>query len=270
MKLTASVKGTGKVTKNVFEEIISAPKDSTELTLAANGVHGSIDEERLDNIHSVLAETATDVWEGVDVTAVSDATPGVLTITAPGVETDTINYKVLYVPVEDSWCSIPPKVVESALRVSQCTVNVGGTWDGSAFVGGRDISTNVKSIEYACNNNLEVKFGFGAGGAYASRCVRNGREQTLKLNKDFRDTLMQSRIDNNETFGVRILAEGAMFDDPHKYQVELIFPMVGVLSAPISADGKKLAEAGDLTVLEHETYGSVIAKVKNEVAAYAG
>ncbi|MCP3662036.1 MAG: hypothetical protein GY696_05990, partial [Gammaproteobacteria bacterium] len=84
VKLTASVKGTGKVTKNVFEEIISAPKNSTELTLAVNGVHGSTDEERLDNIHSVLAETETDVWEGVDVTAVSDATPGVLTITAPG------------------------------------------------------------------------------------------------------------------------------------------------------------------------------------------
>jgi len=50
--------------------------------------------------------------------------------------------------------------------------------------------------------------------------------------------------------------------------VEIIFPKVGVLNAPLSVDGKRLAEAGDLQVLEDDTYGSVIVKVKNLQATY--
>jgi hypothetical protein len=51
--------------------------------------------------------------------------------------------------------------------------------------------------------------------------------------------------------------------------VEIIFPKVAVLASPISVDGKRLAEAGDLQVLEDETYGSVIVIVQNKVTAYA-
>lgn len=269
VKLTADIAGTGKVTKNVTEETVSVADDVTELTLAANGVQGATAAARLDSVHSIKAETSAGVWEQVDFSAVSDVTPAVITITAPGSSSSVIDYKILYVPTEAAWCTFPAKVVETALRVSAVTVNVGGAWDGSDFLGGKDISSGCKSIDYNFNNNLQVMFGFGAGGSYASRCIRDGREQTLSLNKDFRDYILQNYIDTNETFGVRILASGAEFDTGHNYQVELIFPMVGVLKAPISADGKKLAEAGDLTVLEHSTYGSVIAKIKNEVATYA-
>jgi len=51
--------------------------------------------------------------------------------------------------------------------------------------------------------------------------------------------------------------------------VEIIFPKVALLSAPLSVDGKRVAEAGDMVPLEDDTYGSVIAKVKNLQETYA-
>ena len=76
-------------------------------------------------------------------------------------------------------------------------------------------------------------------------------------------------MDTDEYFGASILAEGAEFDTGHNYGVEIIFPRLGVLKAPITANGKRLAEKGDLAVLEDDTYGSVIVKVKNLAQYYA-
>jgi hypothetical protein len=80
---------------------------------------------------------------------------------------------------------------------------------------------------------------------------------------------MQQQIANNDTFGVHLLALGAEYESGHNYQVELIWPKCAILNAPLSVDGKKLAEAGELVVLQDGTYGSVIAKVKNLQTAYA-
>jgi hypothetical protein len=114
-----------------------------------------------------------------------------------------------------------------------------------------------------------VEFVPGAGGTYASRAIRGGRTQKITLNREFREFIMQQHLIDNDTLGLYILAEGAVYDTPHKYQVEIIFPKVAVLAAPISVDGKRLGEAGDLQVLEDDTYGSVIVKVKNLQATYA-
>ena len=73
----------------------------------------------------------------------------------------------------------------------------------------------------------------------------------------------------NDDFGVHILAEGALYDGSNKYQIELIFPKVAVLSAALSVNGKRLAEAGDMIVMQDDTYGSVVAKIKNLQSAYA-
>ena len=62
---------------------------------------------------------------------------------------------------------------------------------------------------------------------------------------------------------------GPEYEAGYAYEFELIFPKVGILAAPISVDGRIVAEAGDLQVLEDSTYGSVQATVQNKVAAYA-
>jgi hypothetical protein len=191
--------------------------------------------------------------------------------TDPGVgreSTDAV-YEVLYIPTESGWMTFPARINETPLRVSELTLKVGGKWNGTTFLGGRELTSEIKSVDWSFNNNLAVEFVPGAGGSYASRAIRGGRTQKITLNREFREFIMQQHLIDNDTLGLYILAEGAVYDTPHKYQVEIIFPKVAVLAAPISVDGKRLGEAGDLQVLEDDTYGSVIVKVKNLQATYA-
>ncbi len=267
--ISGTCKGTGKVDDNMVEESITALDNAVSLTLAANGVEGSTAAARLDNVQRIRVELTAGQWTEVDYTAVSAATPAVITIASAGGAGDSKTYKVLYIPTESGWHTFPARVSETPLRVSQVTFKLGGAWSGSAFVGGRTLAAEIDNIEYNLNNNTQVMFSVGAGGTYADRAFRDGRVQTLNLTRDFRDYILQQHIDDNDSFGVYLLAQGAVYDSPHAYQVEMIFPKCGVLSAPISVNGKRIAEAGDLMVLQDDTYGSVIAKVKNLQSAYA-
>jgi len=268
-KIVGELLGTGKYDKSVEEESITALDTVTELTLAANAVAGSTAAERLDAIHAIRCETSTGVWEEVEFSAVSSATPAVITITAPGVTAASKTYKVLYAPAEVAWMTFPARVSETPLRVSELEFTLGGKWNGSAFVGGRSLGAEINSIEHSLSNNGQVEFVPGGGGSYASQYFRDGREQTLVLDREFRDYIVRNYMDENEYFGARILAEGAEFDTGHNYGVEIIFPRLGVLKAPVTANGKRLAEKGDMAVLEDDTYGSVIVKVKNLAQYYA-
>jgi hypothetical protein len=268
-KIAGSIKGTGKNAINIVEETVNAAKSAVSLTLAANGVHGASAQERLQNVQRIKVELSAGVWTEVAYSAVSDATPAVITIGASGEGGDLVDYKILYIAAESDWMTLPSRTVETPLRVAQMTLNIGGAWTGSAFSGGRPIGAEMKSLEWSFNNNLEVQFVPGATAAYAGRAVRNGRSQKIKLDREFRDYILQQHMDANDTLGIRILAQGALYDETYHYQVEIIFPKVGFLSAPISVDGKRLAEAGDIQVLEHATYGSVIMNVQNLVETYA-
>lgn len=261
--------GTGKYDSSITEESITAAENVTELTLAANGVSGADAAGRLDAVHQIKVELSSGVWTEVEFSAVSAATPAVITISAPGVGTDDRTFKVLYAPADEGWMTFPSRVVETPLRVSELVFTLGGTWNGSSFAGGKDIGAEINSIEHKFANNGAVEFTPGAGGSYASRYFRDGREQTLVLDREFRDYIIRNHMDENDTFGARILAEGAEFDTGHNYGVDIIFPKLGVLEAPISVNGKRLGEKGDMIVLEDDTYGSVIVKVKNLQTGYA-
>ena len=269
VKLTGGIVGTGKYDKSVVEESITALENVTTLTLAANGVAGSTAAERLDSIHQIRVELASGAWTEVAFSAVSAATPAAITITAPDAGTDSVTYKVLYAPTEEAWMSFPSRVSETPLRVSGLTFKIGGKWNGTAILGGRELGSEINSIEHRLSNNGKAEFVPGGGGSYASQYFRDGREQTLSLDREFRDYIIRNYMDTDETFAASILAEGAEFDTGHKYGVEIIFPKLGVLKTPVSANGKRLAEKGDLAVLEDGTYGSVIVKVKNLAQYYA-
>jgi len=269
VKITAAAKGTGKITDNVYEETLAALDNAVSLTLAANGVEGATAQARLDNMQRIRIALAAGTWTEVVYSVVSDASPAVITIASAGGAGDSKSYKLLYIPTEAGWMSFPSRVVETPLRVSEVTFKLGGTWDGSDFNGGRELDAEVNSIEWNFNNDLEVMFSLGADGAYANRCFRPARTQILKLDREFRDYILQNHIDSNDTFGVEILAEGAVYDSPHKYQSRIVFPKVGVITAPLSVGGKRVAEVGDLGVMEDDTYGSVITKTKNLQSTYA-
>lgn len=268
VKAKADIKGTGLYADTVIEEEVEALDNATSLTLAANGVQGATAAERLDNVQVVRATVGGGV-QFATVSAVSAATPAVLTISSLGGSGATVTYKVLYTPTEPAWATFPARVTETPLRVAQACLYLGGSWTGSAWAGGKQLASELSSYEWSCNNNLAVEFTPCAGGSYAGRAYRGGRNQTIKLSRELRDWLMQRYMGANEQFGLHLLCEGAEFDTGHNYTVELVFPQLGVLSAPLSTNNKRVAEAGDLQVLEHATYGSVIARVKNLVATYA-
>ena len=211
--------------------------------------------------------TPNDYWYICTVAGTSSGTePAAWPTTIGATEVDgTVTWEC----ITDAWQTFPSRIVETPLRVSEVTFKLGGKWDGSDFQGGREMDAEVQSIEWTFNDNLEVIFSLGAGGAYANRCFRPARTQILKLDREFRDYIIQNHIDANDDFGVEILAEGAIYDTPHKYQSRIVFPKVAVLSAPLSTGGKRVAEAGDMVVLEDDTYGSVITKTKNLQSTYA-
>ena len=268
VKAKADIKATGLYSDTVIEESITALDNVTTLTLAANGVQGSTAQERLDNVQVVRAVSGGGM-KFATVTAVSAATPAVLTITSLGGTGTSTTYKILYTPIEPAWATFPARVTETPLRVSQACLYLGGSWNGTAFIGGKQVASELSSFEWTCNNNLAVEFTPCAGGSYAGRAYRGGRNQTVKLSRELRDWLVQNYMSTNEQFGLYLLCEGAEYTSGHKYTVELIFPSLGVLNAPISTNNKRVAEAGDLQVLQHATYGSVICNVKNLVATYA-
>jgi hypothetical protein len=269
-KVTGTCKGTGKHSVSIVREEIVAAYNAVELTLDANGVQGSDAQTRLDNIHQIRVQNpTTGEWEEVAYSAVSAATPGVITITAPGGVATSTTYEVLYAPTEAAWCSFPAQVEESPLRVTDLTLKVGGKWNGTAFVGGRTLSEEVNSFEHTLNNNMAVEFRVGGTGNYANYAIRKGRQQSIKLDREMREYILQSRMFDNEYFGVYAKATGPEYDTGYNYYVELIFPKCAVLKAPITVGDKVIAEAGDLTVLQDDTHGSVIVNIANKIATAA-
>jgi hypothetical protein len=347
-KLSLSCKGSGKYTDNMYKEIkTGVAYNASTFTLAANGVEGSDADTRLDNVHQVrVLVPVSQQYNEVTVTAVSGATPAVLTITPqvgvdiqglskaaacvvtwvghglvntntvvisgitqaqwsalngsqiitkitddtfsipvdtstytnayvpltdPGliISSGTTTFEILYTPTEAAWATFPARVAETPLRVTDLVVTVGGKWNGTTFLGGRVLSEEIDSIEHTISNNLSVEYRPGGTGSYANYAYRQGRAQTIKLNRQMRDYILQERMVANETFGVHMKATGAEFETGKNYYVDIVFPKCAVLSAPISINGKILAEAGDLTVLQDDTYGSVIVEIANKVATYA-
>lgn len=269
VKGSGTIKATGRHENTVTEETVSALDNATSLTLDANAVQGSTAQERLDSVQVVRAVVGGG-YKFATVTAVSAATPAVITIESlGGAGSATVDYLILYTPTEAAWATFPSRITETPMRVSQACLYLGGAWSGSDFVGGEQVAAALRSMEYTLNNNLSVEFTPCAGGSYAGRCFRQGRNQTIKLTRNMRSMLLQRYMDSNEYFGLHLLCEGAEYESGHKYTLELIFPRLGLLSAPMSSEGKLVAEAGDLQVLEDASYGSVIARVKNLVSGYA-
>lgn len=131
------------------------------------------------------------------------------------------------------------------------------------------MSEEIESIEHTINNNMAIEFRVGGAGSYANYAIRKGRTQTLKLSRQFRDYIMQQKISDNEYLGVRMIATGAEFETGKNYYVDIVFPRCNVLKADVTVADTVLAEAGDLVVLQDDTYGSVRVEVANKVAGYA-
>jgi hypothetical protein len=268
-KVSATVKGSGKIVDNTQMEEVAAAYNATSLSLAANGVAGETSAERLSNVQAVqVLNPATQAWEEVAYQAASETAPGIISITAPG-ETGTITtYRVYYVPDESGWMNLPPRVEEPPLKVSQLAVTLGGRWNGTSFQGGYPLTTELRGVTWIFKNNLTPESTPGAEGNYANRAFRTGREQSLKFDRDFRDFLLAQNLKDNDTLGVYLKATGPEFEPGVNYQVELVFPRVAVLGTTVKVYRRRLGEEVEFAILEDETFGSVVAYVQNQVGSY--
>ncbi len=269
-KLVLGIKGTGKFTDSVTKETVNAAYNATSLTLAANAVQGSSAAERLDNVHSIRVKVPTSAeWKEVTFSVASAATPAVITISAPGGVATLCDYEIIYVPTEAAWATFPARVTEPPLRVTDLIMKIGGKWDGTDFLGGRTVDAEIESIEHSFSNQMMIEYRVGGTGAYANYALRNGRQQSLKLDRQMRDFILQQKIKDNEYFGVYMKATGAEFESGKNYYVEMIFPRCNVVKATRSVNGKILQEEGDIKIMEDGTYGSIRVIAGNKVATYA-
>ncbi|MBM4293369.1 MAG: hypothetical protein FJ126_00475 [Deltaproteobacteria bacterium] len=270
-KAMGSVGGSGKVDDNTRVEEVGAAFNAPSLTLAANGVEGGTAAERLSNVQALkVLHPATQAWEDVSYQAVSGAEPAVIGITPPGAGGDLTTYRIYYLPRESGWMAFPDRVEEPPLKVSQVEVYLGGRWDGAQFLGGHRLAAQVRRLTWTLKNNLALESVPGAGGSYANRAFRRGREQKLEVDRDFRDFLMGQHLHDNDYLSFYLKAMGPEFEPGLNYQVELIFPRVAVMAAPVKAAQRRLAENVELAVLEDDEYDSVIAYVQNKVSSYMG
>jgi hypothetical protein len=268
-KLSGVVKGTGKVTDNTRVETLSAPDNAASLTLS-QGVEGATAEERLANVQAVqILNPGTQAWEEVHYSGVSGGVPAMVSLTPSGGSGGLTSYRAYYLPRESGWMAFPPRVEEPPLKVSRVAVYLGGRWTGTEFVGGHLLAAELKRLVWQFSNHLSLERTPGGGTDYANRALRTGREQKLTLDRDFRDFLLSQHLKDGDCLGFYLRAQGPEWAPGRHYQVELIFPKVAVVAAPVKTAQRRLAEEVELAVLEDETFGSVIAYVQNRVSGYA-
>ena len=269
-KLNGAIKGTGKTTDNTQVEDVTAAYNAGSLTLAVNGVEGASATERLSNVQAVKVLNPTaQAWEEVAYSAVSGAVPAVITIAPPGISGDVTTYRVYYLPTESGWTAFPSRVEEPPLKVSQVTVNLGGRWNGSELLGGHTLGAELRKLVWNFRNHLTPELTPGSGGAYAGRVFRTGREQKLEVDRDFRDFLLAQHLKESDYLALYLKAVGPEIEPGVAYQVELVFPKVAVMAAPVRVAQRRVAEEVEFAVLEDDTYGSVVAYVQNKVSGYA-
>jgi hypothetical protein len=275
LAVEGGIKGSGMEDVNVISEpeVIAGFYDDTTLTLAANGVQGATAAARLDSIHQVLVQVPVTLeWKPVVCTAASAATPSILTITAPGGVHTATNFKVLYVPTEPAWATFPAIVAAPPVLVGNMILNIGGKWDGTNIVGGDTIDKQFSQVVHSSQNGmiLEPRPSNGANPLIANYACRGQRTQTLEIDKDMRDFILQQKFRSMDEFVVYLKATGPEFETGKNYFVEACFPKVGISKIPEKVNGKVIGETVTMEIMEDPTYGSVQYTVADLVAQYAG
>lgn len=272
VSLSADLIGVGAREVNYEREVVAAAANAAAITLAANGVAGSTPAERLANVYRVRAkDTGSEVWKTLGVTAVSGATPAVITFSAPlGSGSELVNYHLDYLPTAPAWCVLPPAVDESPLKLTEARIVVDGYWDGSSLEGGEELKAESLSFTVSGKNHLELRHFPGASGP-AAGAVRGGRELTIALGETLRDTVREYQADHPETerLAVALLVQGAEIDPGGaRFGAELIFPACGILSSPVTVQNQRLAREGDLIVMDDGTYGGAVIRCFNQQESY--
>ncbi len=275
--LSSDLLGIGKREVNYQNEIVSAPANSTQITLSGNGVEGATASERLENVFRIRAKDAgSNFWEVCPAASVSGGAPAVITLQEPvGQSSDLIEFHLDYLPTEPEWCDFPAELDESPLKLVDANLIVDGYFTGSQVQGGEVISNDLLGFSIQGKNNLEIrKLADGSNNPWASEAARSQRELTVKLSERLRNTIRQWQADHPETERISLYLKirGAEIvpQSGYYFGADLIFPQCGILNDPISVNGKFLAQEGDLLVMDDINYNGVFIRTWNRVSEYLG
>jgi hypothetical protein len=278
--LGAELISTGRY-DSVFQTVdITAAGNATSLTLPTE-VHGATGQDRLNNVQVVEAMLYPPNG-GVlaQVTAVSDADPAVVTITAVGGTADPITYKVIYAPPMPAWATdTPPQPLETALRVKDVCVYWGAQYDHDtgAFLGGHALNDVIKTITWTADNGLTADSIFCVGGPYeerlfAGKITKAALIQTLNIDREALSLIAEMYRKDNRRFAIQMRMTGQEFEAGYGYDVTITFPQCGILDNTHSVDNKKLRQNSNIAVLydtDTDNPESVIIEVTNKWPQYA-
>jgi len=277
VSLSAGVKGTGKRETNYFHELVKAPANTLEITLAENGIEGESLAERLENVFRVRAkDVGSSIWKVCSVVGVSQTVPAVITIAEPvGQSLELVDFHIDYIPVEPSWCEFPEEWDESPLRLVDAEVIVDGYFNGEQVLGGKSLSSELLEFSIQARNQLEPrKLADGSGELWASEAIRGSREITIKISERLKNTIRQWQAEHPETerLSIYLKIRGAEIEPGSGYYfgADLIFPNCGILNLPVVVNGEFFAQQGDLLVMDDGVYGGVFIRLWNRVSEYLG
>jgi hypothetical protein len=246
---SADVVGSGRYETTYTQEVVAAQEDSTQLTLDANAVEGADAAERLENVFRVRAhEIGEDKWTVADITAVSADTPAVIDIGAIGTNATNVDFYIDYVPDEPSWGTMPAKIDESPLKLSDAKVVIDGFFDGTDILGGEVICADQLAFTVTGANSVEIRQVPCQTGVYYGEIAERGgsRVLTIALTEKLKNSIRQyqAMYPDTRTISLYLHIKGAEIDvgSGFYYGLEMIFPKVAILNEPISISGKMLAQ----------------------------
>jgi len=238
---------------------IQGEQNNTTITVDAD-IAGDTPGDKLNNILAIQVY-ADAAWHDVIASAVAGKD---ITITPYSGDATACLFKVYYVQAEN-WQNEPERIIESALRVSELKLIVGGYWneDDKKIYGGRVMRCELNSIEWNFKNNLKYEFCAGTTGAFSNRCWRDGREQTISIDRELRDFIYQKGLEKEESFALSMTATGMNIEDDIDYKVEILFPAVTIIDGQISESDNRDTEKLELEVLQKDNTPSVQMTVVN-------
>lgn len=257
--MEANLIGSGNRDVNYIKEIVSAPENASQLTLAVNAVEGDSASERLENVRLVRTKKVGESkWSYVVVNAVSADEPAVLSITPMGSSGELIDYEVYYHPREADYFAPPPTLEESPLRLSSAKVILDGDYNGSSFDGGLEVGPLVTSFEIKGENDIVLEHApDGSSALYATQAVRKMRSISIKLGRRFKDIVRQAHADSNEIISLMFSLKGAEIPGAggKRFGVDIVFPRVGISEAGLAVKDGLISEECELKALVHPVYG---------------
>lgn len=179
---------------------------------------------------------------------------------------------------EASAIARPATVAESYLRYGDANFTLGGVLSGSvtagtlAISGGTSFKTHLIGFDYSVDSSAAPIYEIGDNTGYVTRVERGDRwKHNLSAVLEMQDDTHKNSLLNGTTYALNIPMVGSVIaggSGTLSYTADLIFPKVVYREARKGVDKQVVKVDAKFEVLEDETYGSVIIRVINKIAAY--